>query len=256
MKKKLMLFLILVVLNFCCSSCSTFEITHQAYELYKTGDTEPFETKSNFEEDFVNYVEQQFKEKYGKEFKLLGFHSPFMSISRDCDMKCIDDGIEFQATVHSKDYYEVEKENYLLYKYFSNIQDEIVGYVGQYFSNYKIVADDISEKLPFEVSADVSYDELKNIMYNNNCSVSFRILIPEDTVFSETEWNTLVEKIASSNEYTNDDINRGAYKRDINLEVYLTVFRLPNEVYNNLESIITEEEYFRNEIYDAKSRIL
>ena len=208
------------------------------------------------EEEFVNYVEQQFEEKYGKEFEFIGFSSPFISVSRDCNLKCIDDGIEFQATVHSKDYYEVESENYLLYKYFNNIQDEVVGYVGQYFNNYKIVINDISEKLPFEVSADVSYDELKDVMYNNNCSVSFRILIPEDTVFSETEWNTLVEKIASSNEYTNDDMIRGAYKRDIHLEVYLTVFRIPNEVYDNLGFSITGDEYFRNEIYDAESRIL
>lgn len=250
MKKKLILFLISAVLPFCCSSCGIIDIASQL----ESADSS--ETKISSEEEFANYVEQQFKEKYDKEFELIGFSSPFMSISRDCDIKCVDDGIEFQATVHSKDYYEVERENYLLYKHFDDIQDEVVSYVGQYFNDYKLVANDISEGLPFEVSADVSYDELKDIMYDNNCSVSFRILIPEDTVFSETEWSTLVEKVASSNEYTDDDYIRGAYKRDINLEVYLTVFRTPNEVYNNLEFIITGDEYFRDGIYDAKTRIL
>lgn len=250
MKKKSVLLFIATILFFCCSSCGIIDIAAQL------GNTDSSETTNSSKNEFALYVEQQFEEKYGKEFELIGFSSPFMSISRDCDIKCVDDGIEFQATVHSKDYYEVERENYLLYKYFDSMQDEVVSYVGQYFNDYKLVANDISEELPFEVSADVSYDELKNIMYDNDCSVSFRILIPEDTVFSETEWNTLVEKIASSNEYTDDDYIRGAYKRDINLEVYLTVFRTPNEVYNNLEFIITEDEYFRDGIYDAKARIL
>ena len=169
MKKKLILLLISVFISFFCSSCSTFEIAHQAYELYKTGDTEPFETKSNFEEDFVNYVEQQFKEKYGKEFKLLGFHSPFMSVSRDCDMKCIDDGIEFQATVHSKDYYEVESEDYLCYKYMNEIENDVDSYVSEYFTDFKLISlDMIGGGLSFDTNANSNYEELKDALVEDS----------------------------------------------------------------------------------------
>ena len=62
MKKKLILFLISAVLPFCCSSCGIIDIAAQL------SNTDSSETKISSEEESTNYVEQQFEEKYGKEF--------------------------------------------------------------------------------------------------------------------------------------------------------------------------------------------
>ena len=92
-------------------------------------------------------------------------------------MKCLDDGIEFQAHV-SVDTNQVEEENYLLQKY---------------FDGYKLVKMmGISEYLPFETSPDLSYEELKRL---GHFTTKFYILIPEDTVFSDEEWSMVTEKL-------------------------------------------------------------
>ncbi|MBR4319943.1 MAG: hypothetical protein IKP69_07860 [Oscillospiraceae bacterium] len=225
MKKKLVLLLISAVLSLCCSSCSTFEVVRQAYEMYKTGNTEPFETKTNFEEDFVNYVESQFKEKYGKEFKLLGFHSPFMSISRDCDMKCVDDGIEFQATVHSKDYYEVESENYLCHKYLNQVQEDIHSYMNQYLSDYKYAEINIdSTELPFSTSPDLTYEEFRKSTYFYEV-----ICFCNDRNFSDEEMKLIEDKFGGYGTEKN-------YKEEIDMRVNFRIYLIPEDAYNRLET--------------------
>ena len=242
MRKKLMLFMVLGVLCWCCSSCGTIgriaQLVLIGYEsTYESTKDNTSETKRDKQDEALAiYVEEQFAEKYGKEFEFLNVYSYNFMFSRDCNIKCVDDGIEFQAHVYIYDDYEVQKENHLLYKYFDEIQNDVIDYVDQYFEDYKLVTKDrterITEDLPFDIPADLSYEELKEEGF---LSPSFHILIPEDTVFSDEEWSILTEKIASSNEYTDDDYIRGAYKKDINFGVYFMVYRIPNEMYNDLE---------------------
>ncbi|MDE6003787.1 MAG: hypothetical protein K2G88_00165 [Oscillospiraceae bacterium] len=245
MRKKLILFLVLGILCCCCSSCGMIaQLALVGYELTKDDTSE---TK-NIDEELAIYVEEQFAEKYGKKFEFLNVYSYNFMFSRDCNIKCVDDGIEFQANVYIKDYYKVERENYLIYKYFDEIQNDVIDYVDQYFEDYKLVTTDKTDEIklynnsiPFENSSfDLSYEELKQI---GNISTDCYIFIPEDTVFSDEEWTILIEKIASYNEYTNDDYIGRAYKKDINLGIYFMVFRIPNEMYHDLEFITTFDEF-------------
>ncbi|MDE5883495.1 MAG: hypothetical protein K2H29_00205, partial [Oscillospiraceae bacterium] len=130
------------------------------------------------------------------------------------------------------------------YKYYDEIQNNVIDYVDQYFEDYKLVTKDkterITEDLPFDTPAYLSYEELKE---GGFLSPSFHILIPENTIFSEEEWSILTEKIASSNEYTDDNYIRSAYKKDINFGVYFMVFRVPDDVYQDLEFITTFDEF-------------
>ncbi len=250
MRKKLMLFVVLSVLCLCCSSCgivgqSALRAIKMSYELaYESTEENTSETKmSKQDEELAIYVEEQFAEKYGKEFEFLNIYSTSFMFSRDCNIKCVDDGIEFQASVHIKDYYEVESENYLLYKYFDDAQNDVIRYTNQYFDEHKLVTRDktdrITKELPFDTSAELSYEELEALM-----SLDFYILIPEDTVFSEEEWAIMIEKFASSSEYVDDDeYVENDYREDINLKIYFSVYRVPNDVYQDLEFITTFDEF-------------
>ncbi|MBD5144253.1 MAG: hypothetical protein HDT22_11755 [Ruminococcus sp.] len=239
MRKKLILFMGLGILCCCCSSCGIItELALAGYELTKDNTSE---TKISYEEEqFENYVEEQFAEKYGKEFELLDFKWGLMAAVKNCNMKCLDDGIEFQAHV-SVDTNQVEEENYLLQKYFDDVQNDVIDYVNQYFDGYKLVKMmGISKYLPFETSSNLSYEELKKL---GHFTTKFYILIPEDTVFSDEEWSMITEKIASSNEYTEDDDKRSPYKEDINLKIDFSVYCLPNDVYHDLEFVINIIEF-------------
>ena len=242
MKKKLVLFLISAVLPFCCSSCGIIDIATQL------SNTDSSETKISSEEEFTNYVEQQFEEKYGKEFELIGFSSPFMSISRDCDIRCVDDGIEFQATVHSKDYYEVESENYLCYKYMNEIENDVDSYVSEYFTDFKLAYfDTIGGKLSFDTDANSSYEELKDALVRDSVHFQFWVLIREDCEISEETWEKVAQDIYSRYE-GNVDVN--AYKSDINLFLYLSIDKVSSDFYEPLPKHINREQYYqyKNEI--------
>lgn len=218
MKKKLILFLISAVLPFCCSSCGIIDIAAQL------SNTDSSETKISSEEEFTNYVEQQFEEKYGKEFELIGFSSPFMSISRDCDIKCVDDGIEFQATVHSKDYYEVEKENYLCYKYLNQMRSDIELYMNNYLYDYKYVSIKIdSIKSPFETSHDLTYEELRKLVY-----FECIIYMCNDRIFSDDEMKIMEDKFGGYGTEEN-------YKEEIDMRVNFHIYLISKDIYNKFE---------------------
>ena len=250
MRKKLMLFVVLGVLCWCCSSCgivgqSALRAVKIGYELTKDNTSETKETNGMDKQDqaLAIYLEEQFAKKYGKEFEFLNIYSTSFMFSRDCNIKCVDDGIEFQASVHIKDYYEVESENYLLYKYFDDAQNDVISYVNQYFDEHKLVTRDktdrIIKELPFDTSADLSYEEVKAFM-----SLDFYILIPEDTVFTDEEWDIMIEKFASSSEYVDDDeYVESDYREDINLKIYFNVYRVPKDVYQDLEFMTTFDEF-------------
>ena len=221
--KKIISFLILAVLNFCCSSCGVMDIANQL------SDTDTSETKISSEEEFVNYVEQQFLEKYGKNFELLGFYSPFMSIKRECDIKCVDDGIEFQAVVHSKDYYEVESENYLCHKYLNQVQEDIESYMNHYLSDYKYVSINVdSIKLPFDTSPDLTYEEFRKA-----AAFGCVIYFCNDRTFSDEEMKIIENKFGGYGTEKN-------YKEEIDLRVNFHIYLIPKDTYNQFEYCIKE----------------
>ena len=246
MRKKLILFLGLGILCCCCSSCEIIaELALTGYELTKDNTSE---TKISYEEKFANYVEEQFAEKYGKEFELLNFHSPFMSVRKSCNMKCVDDGIEFQATVYSKDYYEVESENYLCYKYMNEIENDVDSYVSEYFTDFKLANfGTVGGKLTFDTDANSSYEELKDALVRDSVHFQFWILIREDCEISEEIWERVAQDIYSRYE---EHVDVNAYKSDINLLLNFTIDKISSDFYEILPKHIDREQYYqyKNEI--------
>ncbi len=235
MKKKLILFLISAVLPFCCSSCGIIDIAAQL------SNTDSSETKISSEEEFTNYVEQQFEEKYGKEFEVIGFSSPFMSISRDCDIKCIDDGIEFQATVHSKDYYEVESENYLCYKYMDEIENDVESYVSNYFTDFKLVRFNMTGgRLSFDTEPNLSYENLKEIMIKSGVRLQYGIIFNNTIELSSEQEETINKDILRKYE---DNAYNDFFRCEIDLNVSFGIYRFSENIYNKMPLHMNEEQF-------------
>lgn len=237
MKKKEILFVMLGVLCLACTYLPSVEGMMDIIDIIDMAkDTK---IKSVNETELRNYAEEKFAEKYGKKFEVLDVYSYNFMFSRDYNIKCVDDGVEFQANIAIKDGFEITRENYLLYKYFDDAQNEINNYIGCYFENYKLVANDKSERitdeLPFDTPADLSYEELKE---RKNLSYTVYILIPEDTNFSDEEWSAIEEKFADSEE-------KNTYKEDMNLRVHFAVFSVPSEMYHQLELMTSFDEFRR-----------
>lgn len=235
MKKKIILFLISTVLPFCCSSCGIIDIAAQL------SNADSSETKISSEEEFNNYVEQQFEEKYGKKFELIGFSSPFMSISRNCDIKCVDDGIEFQATVHSKDYYEIERENYLCYKYVNEIENDVENYVSKYFTDFKLVRFNMTgSKLPFDTEPNLDYEKLKKIMIKNSVRLQYGIIFNNTIKLSSEQEKSINNDILRRYE---DNTDVDFFRAEINLNVSFGVYRFSEDIYDEMSCHINEEQF-------------
>jgi len=179
------------------------------------------------------FLEEELEKKYGKDFEILGGSAGFMSIAKDCDVRCVEDGIEFEATVHTKDYYEVVSENYLRHKYLPQVQEDIEAYLKKYLSDFKYVevrAD--TEELPFNTSPNLTYEELKQ-----HTDFSCYVYISDQRIFSNEEMSLLFEKFASDTTSSTDetDVTMKFYRDEINMKVKFYIYTIPQEVYDEIE---------------------
>ncbi len=179
------------------------------------------------------FLKEELEKKYAMEFEILGGSGGLMSIAEDCDVRCVDDGIEFQATLHTKDYYEVVSENYLRHKYLPQVQDEIEAYLKTYLSDFKFIeirADD--KELPFDTSPNLTCEELKQQTYFL-CDV----YISEDRTFTDDEMSLLFEKFGSDTTDPNSktDIPTGYYRNELNINVKFYVYTVPQDVYEKMD---------------------
>lgn len=182
------------------------------------------------------FLEEELEKKYGKDFEILGGSAGFMSIAKDCDVRCVEDGIEFEATVHTKDYYEVVSENYLRHKYLPQVQEDVETYIKAYLTDFKYVevrAD--TKELPFITSPDLTYEELKQKTYFE-CT----IFISDKRVVTDEEMKLLIEKFASSSKYIPEgnagDVN--TYREELGMDVRFYIFKVDDDIYEALDDCI------------------
>ncbi len=179
------------------------------------------------------FLKEELEKKYGMEFEILGGSAGFMSIAEDCDVRCVEDGVEFQATVHTKDYYEVVSENYLRHKYLPQVQADLEAYMKKYLSDFKYVEIRANTKeMPFSTPPDLTYDELKQETHFE-CSV----YISEERAFTDEEIEILAEKFSSSTAESNEysDIIKSYYKEELNMNVNFRFYTVPQEIYDEMD---------------------
>lgn len=179
------------------------------------------------------FLKEELEKKYGMEFEILGGSIGMMSIAEDCDVRCVEDGIEFQATLRTKDYYEVVSENYLRHKYLPQVQEDIETYLKTYLSDFKFIEIRADEKeLPFNTSPNLTYEELKQQTYFV-CDV----YISDDRIFGKEEMSLLFEKFASNTTSSANEIDTtiGYYRDELNMKVKFYVYTVPQKVYAGME---------------------
>lgn len=180
------------------------------------------------------FLEEELEKKYGMDFEILGGGSlGLLSEVTYCDVRCVEDGIEFEATVHTKDYYEVVSENYLRHKYLPQVQEDIEAYLKKYLSDFKFVEINANVKeLPFNTSPNLTYEELKQHTYFT-CDV----YISDQRIFSNEEMSLLFEKFASTTTLPTDETNNNMefYREELNMKVKFYVYTVPQEVYDEIE---------------------
>ena len=197
---------------------------------YDSGDSN--ETTVHTSSVFV-FLEEELEKKYGKDFEILGGSAGFMSIAKDCDVRCVEDGVEFEATVHTKDYYEVVSENYLRHKYLPQVQEDIEAYLKKYLSDFKFVEIRANDKeLPFNTSPNLTYEELKQ-----HTDFTCDVYISDQRIFSNEEMSLLFEKFASATTLPTDETDTTIkfYREELNMKVKFYVYTVPQEVYDEIE---------------------
>ena len=198
---------------------------------YDLGDSN--ETTVHTSSVFV-FLEEELEKKYGKDFEVLGGGSVgLLSVATDCDVRCVEDGIEFEATVHTKDYYEVVSENYLRHKYLPQVQEDIEAYLKKYLSDFKFVEIRANDKeLPFNTSPNLTYEELKQ-----HTDFTCDVYISDQRIFSNEEMSLLFEKFASATTLPADETDTTIkfYKDELNMKVKFYIYTVPQEVYDKME---------------------
>ena len=193
---------------------------------YDSGDSNEITVPKNSARIFL---EEELEKKYGKDFEVLGGGSVgLLSVATDCDVRCVEDGIEFEATVHTKDYYEVVSENYLRHKYLPQVQEDIEAYLKKYLSDFKFVEIYADEReLPFDTSPNLTYEELKQHTYFT-CDV----YISDQRIFSNEEMSLLFEKFASDTTSSTDetDVTMNFYRDELNMKVKFYIYTIPQEM--------------------------
>jgi len=197
------------------------------------------------------FLEEELEKKYGMDFEVLGGGSAgLLSVAKDCDVRCVEDGIEFEATVHTKDYYEVVSENYLRHKYLPQVQEDIEAYLKKYLSDFKYVevrAD--TEELPFNTSPNLTYEELKQ-KTNFECT----IFISDKRAVTDEEMKLLIEKFASSIKYIPEGNaeNLNTYREELGMDVWFEIFKVDDDIYEELDYCI---KWWKN-TFLGKTRLL
>lgn len=180
------------------------------------------------------FLEEELEKKYGMDFEILGGGSVgLLSVAQDCDVRCVEDGIEFEATLHTKDYYEVVSENYLRHKYLPQVQEDIEAYLKKYLSDFKFVEIRANDKeLPFNTSPNLTYEELKQ-----HTDFSCDVYISDQRIFSNEEMSLLFEKFASATTLPADETDTTIkfYREELNMKVKFYVYTVPQEVYDEIE---------------------
>lgn len=198
---------------------------------YDSGDSNEITVPKNSARIFL---EEELEKKYGMDFEVLGGGSAgLLSVAKDCDVRCVEDGVEFEATVHTKDYYEVVSENYLRHKYLPQVQEDIEAYLKKYLSDFKFVEIRANDKeLPFNTSPNLTYEELKQHTYFT-CDV----YISDQRIFSNEEMSLLFEKFASATTLPADETknNMEFYREELNMKVKFYVYTVPQEVYDKMD---------------------
>ncbi|MBR4021174.1 MAG: hypothetical protein IKI94_01030 [Ruminococcus sp.] len=180
------------------------------------------------------FLEEELEKKYGMDFEILGGGSVgLLSVAQDCDVRCVEDGIEFEATLHTKDYYEVVSENYLRHKYLPQVQEDIEAYLKKYLSDFKFVEIRANDKeLPFNTSPNLTYEELKQ-----HTDFTCDVYISDQRIFSNEEMSLLFEKFASATTLPTDETDTTIkfYKDELNMKVKFYIYTVPQEVYDEIE---------------------
>ena len=197
---------------------------------YDSGDSNEITVPKNSARIFL---EEELEKKYGMDFEILGGSAGFMSIAEDCDVRCVEDGVEFEATVHTKDYYEVVSENYLRHKYLPQVQEDIEAYLKKYLSDFKFVEIYADEReLPFDTSPNLTYEELKQHTY-----FTCYVYISDQRIFSNEEMSLLFEKFASTTTNSTDktDVTMNYYRDELNMKVKFYINTVPQKKYDEIE---------------------
>ena len=197
------------------------------------------------------FLEEELEKKYGMDFEVLGGSAGFMSIAKDCDVRCVEDGVEFEATVHTKDYYEVVSENYLRHKYLPQVQEDIEAYLKKYLSDFKFVEIRANDKeLPFNTSPNLTYEELKQ-----HTDFTCDVYISDQRIFSNEEMSLLFEKFASATTLPADetDVTMNFYRDELNMKVKFYIYTIPQEVYDEIDYCM---KWYKRYIFTSEYKIL
>lgn len=184
------------------------------------------------------YLIEELEKKYNKEFELVSMDSLFVSDSTSCVVRCIDDGIEFEARLHLRHYLEVESENYLCYKYLENVENDVIEYTKKYISDFKIVSLGFTHGYSYDDPVDITYEEFKEFL---PC-YSFKIMIPTNTELTDEEWDIIVEKFVSSDEYVDIEVD-DYFREEIDLHIKFSIYKVYVDRYERLDFNMNGEEY-------------
>ena len=215
---------------------------------YDSGDSNEITVPKNSARIFL---EEELEKKYGMDFEILGGSAGFMSIAKDCDVRCVEDGVEFEATVHTKDYYEVVSENYLRHKYLPQVQEDIEAYLKKYLSDFKFVEIRANDKeLPFNTSPNLTYEELKQ-----HTDFTCDVYISDQRIFSNEEMSLLFEKFASDTTSSTDetDVTMNFYRDELNMKVKFYIYTIPQEVYDEIDYCM---KWYKRYIFASEYKIL
>lgn len=198
------------------------------YFFSNSTDSSSIESSSNTS-TLKNYVIESLEEKYGMEFEIVKGSAPLLTTAVDFDVKCVDDGVLFGATVQIKDTREMISENYLCYKYKDDFIGEFDDYASQFFDEYKLGNSGVLTfgELPFDTPSDLLYSEVKERMVEKPISYNIEIYIPDTSELTQEDIDML------SNKFSNEG---GWYKSDLGMNVDVMIFTFLREDYDALDS--------------------
>ncbi len=230
---------IIVVLETCLLSSCYFSSSNSTESSSKNISTNTSTLK--------DYVVKSLEEKYGLKFEVLSGSSPMMTTSVDFDVKCIDNGVEFEATVRIKDKREMISENYLCKKYKNDFVNELKDYVSDFFTDFKLGNSGVLVlgELPFDTKSSLSYREVKAKMVECHVTYQIEIYIPDSEQLTQTDVDMLRDK------FSNKAV--GWYKSDLKMNLNATIYTFPKEDYDVLD-IFTEN--MLSKVYLKSTRIL
>ena len=188
------------------------------------------------------YLIEELEKKYNKEFELVSMDSLFVSDSTSCVVRCIDDGIEFEANLHLRNYLEVESDNYLYYTHLEEIKQDCIDYFGEYFDEFKIIVGQPTREISFSINADISYEDLKTQMKKDGVLTSIDVVISRPFSLTDEELKIIQRDLPDFHD------DNGYYREKLGLYLFSYVVSVPQEVYLSIPEV-SGKDFYKNEAF-------